>query len=355
MPKQNIEDWTDMRIVDLRSDTVTLPTQEMLEAILHAPLGDDVFQEDPTVNRLQDLAARKMGKAGALLVISGTQGNLVSLLSHTKRGDEVILEATSHIFLYEVGGMAAIGGLMARTIPGRMGVIDPCDVERAIREENIHHPETALICIENTHNSAGGTCWTPSQVKAVYDVAKKHGLKVHMDGARIFNAAVALGVDVREFTRYVDSVMFCLSKGLSAPIGSLVVGDEEFVERARRWRKMLGGGMRQAGVIAAPGVIALEKMVDRMKEDHDNAKVLAEGLAKIKGITVNLETVQTNIVRYDLGGLGMSAREFTSKLGEFGVKALGSGMGIRMVTHRMISQDDIHYTLSVVERIAKHR
>jgi len=349
-----------MKTIDLRSDTVTLPTQEMLEAILHTPLGDDVFQEDPTVNRLEELAAEKMGKEKALLVTSGTQGNLVSILAQTKRGDEVILEATSHTYLFEVGGMSVVGGLMPKPVPGRMGILDPSDVEGAIREKNIHYPEPTLITIENTHNMAGGTCWKPSQIKAIHEVAEKHGMSVHMDGARVFNAAVALNVDVKELTRYVDSVMFCLSKGLSAPIGSLVAGDEELVERARKWRKMLGGGMRQAGVIAAPGIIALERMVDRLKEDHDNARVLAEGLARIRGVSIDLETVQTNIVRYDIAGLGMNPKQFVSKLGEYGVKVIGSGTwgsgtGMRMVTHRMISREDIEYTLSVIERIAEGR
>lgn len=344
-----------MKPIDLRSDTVTLPTQEMLQAIPHTPLGDDVFQEDPTVNKLEELAAKKMGKEKALLVTSGTQGNLVSTLAHTKRADEVILEATSHMYLFEVGGMSVVGGLMPKPIPGRMGVLDPTDVERAIRRKDIHYPEPTLITIENTHNMAGGTCWNPSQIRAVHEVAKKHGISVHMDGARVFNAAVALSVDVRELTRRVDSVMFCLSKGLSAPVGSLVVGEEGFIERARKWRKMLGGGMRQAGVIAAPGIIALERMVDRLREDHENARVLAEGLARIRGVSINLESVQTNIVRYDIAGLGMDSKRFTSKLDGYGVKALGSGTGIRMVTHRMISGDDIEYTLEVVERIAKGR
>ena len=344
-----------MKIIDLRSDTVTLPTQEMLQAIFNAPLGDDVYREDPTVNKLEELAAKKMGKEKALLVTSGTQGNLVSVLAQTKKGDEVIMEATSHIYLTEVGGMSVVGGLMPKPIPGKLGILDPTVLEGAIREKNIHYPEPTLVVIENTHNMAGGTCWNPSQIKAIHEVAKKHGMNVHMDGARVFNAAVALNIDVKELARYVDSVMFCLSKGLSAPIGSLVVGDEEFIERARKWRKMLGGGMRQAGVIAAPGIIALEKMVDRLKEDHDNAKALAEGLARIRGIFIDLETVQTNIVRYDIAGLGMTSKEFVAKLGKCGIKTSGSDTSIRMVTHRMVCRSDIDYTLRTIEKIAKER
>ena len=342
-----------MKIIDLRSDTVTLPTQEMLEVALKVPLGDDVYEEDPTVNKLQELAAKKMGKEKAVLVTSGTQGNLVSILSHTKRGDEVIVEATSHVYINEVGGMSAVGGLFPRPIPGKMGVLDPDVVEKAIREKNIHYPEPSVISIENTHNSAGGTCWKPSQIKAVAEVAKKHGMSLHMDGARIFNSAIAQNIDVKDMTRHVDSVMFCLSKGLSAPIGSLVVGSEEFVERARKWRKMLGGGMRQAGVIAAPGIIALEKMVDRLREDHENARALAEGLAQIRVIAIDLAAVQTNIVRYDIAGTGMDANQFIAELDKNGIKTAGSRTNIRMVTHRMISREDIDYTLKTVERLFK--
>lgn len=343
-----------MKSIDLRSDTVTLPTQEMLHAILKAPLGDDVYQEDPTINKLEELTARKVGKEKALLVTSGTQANLVSTLAQTTRGDAIILEATAHMYLFEVGGISTIAGLLPKTIPGSMGVLDPKTVERTIRAKNIHNAEPTLIAIENTHNMAGGTCWRPSQIKAIREVAEAHGMRVHMDGARVFNAAIALNVDVKELTRHVDSMMLCISKGLSAPIGSLVVGDEEFIERARKWRKMLGGGMRQAGVIAAPGIIAIEKMVDRLKEDHENARRLAEGLAKIHGISINLQTVQTNIVRYNIAGLDIDTERFVSKLAEYGIKTRGSGKDVRMVTHRMISREDIDYTLRIIEKVAKN-
>ena len=250
-----------MRVVDLRSDTVTLPTEEMLEAIRTAKLGDDVYGEDPTVNRLEELAAKKMGKEAALLTTSGTQANLVSVLSQTRRGDEVVLEADAHMYYYEVGAFSALGGLIPRLARGHMGVMSPRDIDAVLRPPNIHFPPTSLICIENSHNRAGGTVWSPSQTKEVFEFAKSRGLRIHMDGARIFNAAVAQDLDVREFTRYVDTLMFCLSKGLSAPIGSLAVGDHEFIDHARRYRKMLGGGMRQAGIIAAAGIVAIEKMV----------------------------------------------------------------------------------------------
>jgi len=341
-----------MRVVDLRSDTVTLPTEEMLEAIRSAELGDDVYGEDPTVNRLEELAAKKMGKDAALLTTSGTQANLVSVMSQAKRGDEVILEAEAHMYYYEVGAFSALGGLIPRLVKGNMGIMTPKDIEAALRPPDIHFPPTSLISIENTHNRAGGTMWTPPQIKAVYDLAKNRGLKVHMDGARIFNAAVAQDLDVREFTQYVDTLMFCLSKGLSAPVGSMVVGDREFINRARKCRKMLGGGMRQAGVIAAAGIIAVEKMVDRLKEDHANAKMLANGLQKV-GVSVDPSRVQTNIVIYDVRGLGIEAGGWVSKLRASGVKANAVDAGrVRMVTHRGIEKDDVEYALSVAQKVA---
>jgi threonine aldolase len=342
-----------MRVVDLRSDTVTLPTAEMLEAMKTAPLGDDVYREDPTVNRLEELAARKMGKEAALLTTSGTQANLVSVLSQTKRGEEVILESEAHMYYYEAGAFSAFGGLIPRLVKGQRGVIAPQDIELNLRPPDVHFPPTSLICIENTHNRAGGTVWTPSQTKAVFDLAHKRGLKVHMDGARIFNAAVAQNIDVKELTQYADSMMFCLSKGLSAPIGSLAVGNKEFIDNARRYRKMLGGGMRQAGVIAIAGIIAIEKMVDRLKEDHSNAQTLAKGLTSIEGISLDLSQVQTNIVVYDVSGLGITSEKWITKLNESGVKTGPlDGRRVRVVTHRGIEKEDIEYTLGVSEKVA---
>ncbi|MEM1606756.1 MAG: low-specificity L-threonine aldolase [Candidatus Bathyarchaeia archaeon] len=342
-------------IIDLRSDTVTLPTEEMLEAIRNAELGDDGYREDPTVNRLEEMAAKKMGKEAALLVPSGTMANLVSLMSNTKRGDCVILEAESHIYWYEVGGLSAIAGLLPWPIKGHMGALDPKDVEAAIRPKNIHFPDTTLICIENTHNRAGGTIIKPQQIEALSKVAKEHGLKLYMDGARIFNAAVALKVDVREFTRHVDNLMFCLSKGLSCPIGSLVVGDSDFIERARKIRKILGGGMRQAGIIAAPGIIALEKMIDRLEEDHVNARILAEGIVKIDGLYVDLNRVQTNIVLVDVSGLGVDANTFIAELKKRGLLAsYHSKTIVRMVTHYGIVREHIEKALSMIEDATKY-
>jgi threonine aldolase len=340
-------------IIDLRSDTVTLPTEEMLEAIRHADLGDDVFGEDPTVNRLENMAAEIMGKEAALLVTSGTQANLISLMSNTKLGQLVILEAESHIYWYEVGGVSMIAGLLPWPLESGMGALEPADVEAAIRPKNIHFPEPALVCVENTHNRHGGTVVTPEQIRGISEVALRQGLKLYLDGARIFNAAVALNVDVKEFTRYVDNLMFCLSKGLSCPVGSLVVGTREFVEKARKLRKVLGGGMRQAGIIAAPGIVALEKMINRLKEDHVNARRLAEGLARIDGINVDLSRVQTNMFCFDIGDLGIEDDLFLSKLKEEGVLALTLAKNkVRMVTHRGIEKSHIEKTIAVIESIS---
>ena len=340
-----------MHVIDLRSDTVTLPTEEMLEAMRGAELGDDVYGEDPTVNRLEELAAEKMGKEAALLTTSGTQANLVSVMSQTKRGDEVILEREAHLYYYEVGAFSILGGLVPRLVKGNAGVMAPEDIEGALRPPNIHFPPTSLVCIENTHNRAGGAMWTPIQTKAVYDFAKSRGLNVHMDGARIFNAAVAQNLDPREFTRNVDTLMFCLSKGLSAPIGSLAVGDQDFIDRSRKCRKMLGGGMRQAGIIAAAGIIAMEKMVDRLKDDHANAKMLANGLARL-GVSVDPSQVQTNILIYDVSGLGIDADGWVSKMSEYGIKTGAVDANrVRMVTHRGIEKDDIESTVGVAEKI----
>jgi len=339
--------------IDLRSDTVTLPTEEMLEAIRHAKLGDDVFREDPTVNRLEAMAAERMGKEAALLVTSGTQANLVSLMSNTKRGELVILEAESHMYWYEVGGISAIAGLLPWPLKSQFGALDPKTVEAAIRPKNIHFPEPSLVCVENTHNRHGGTVTTPQQLQARNTVATAHGLRLYMDGARIFNAAVALKINVRELTRHVDNLMFCLSKGLSCPAGSLVVGTREFVDKTRKVRKVLGGGMRQAGVIAAAGIVALETMVDRLEEDHVNAKRLAEGLAKVKGVAVDMERVQTNMVLYDVSGLGVADDVFLSKLKEKGVLALTTAKNKgRMVTHRGIEREHIEKAVAAVANVA---
>jgi len=340
-------------IIDLRSDTVTLPTAEMLDAIRHAELGDDVFGEDPTVNRLEKLASERMGKEAALLVTSGTHANLISLMNNAKPGELVILEAQSHIYWYEVGGVSLIAGLLPWPVESRLGALDPEDVEAAIRPPNIHFPKPSLICLENTHNRHGGTIIKPDQIKTVSEVAQTYGLKLYLDGARIFNAAVALRVDVKEFTKHVDNLMFCLSKSLCCPIGSLLVGTSEFIEKSRKLRKVLGGGMRQAGIIAAPGIVALERMIDRLEEDHRNAKRLAEGIAKIEGVQIDLSCVQTNMVCFDVSGLGVSDDSILSKLKQKGILALMVAKNkVRMVTHKGIEKEHVEKAIAAIESIS---
>ncbi len=342
-----------MRIVDLRSDTVTLPTLEMREAMYRAEVGDDVYGEDPTVNRLQEMAAERMGKEAALYVASGTMGNLVALLTHCGRGDEFIVGDLAHTFLYEAGGSAALGGIHPHPVPNQPdGTLKLSDVEAAIRPENIHFPRTRLICLENTHNRCGGVALTPEYTRAVCELAHRYGLAVHLDGARIFNAAIALGVDVKELTRDVDSVMFCLSKGLSAPVGSVLCGSGDFIAEALRIRKMVGGGMRQAGVIAAAGIVALERMVNRLAEDHDNARRLAEGLAEIPGISIDLDRVQTNIVIFELTSPRLTSGELVAKLNERGVKLLAMGGNcLRAVTHYGITAEDVEAALEAIRKV----
>jgi threonine aldolase len=341
-----------MKFIDLRSDTVTLPTKEMIESISQAELGDDVSREDPTVNRLQELASKTFGTEAALLVTSGTQGNLVSVLAHCLPGDEVILESEAHLYFYEVGGMSAVGGVIPRLIKGHHGTFTGAQVMAAARGRDLHFPVSRLVEIENTHNRAGGTCWKPSQVAEVAKVAHELGMKVHIDGARIFNAAVALDVSVSEYARHVDSIQFCLSKGLCCPVGSMVVGSEEFIETARKKRKMLGGGMRQAGVIAAPGIVALTSMVSRLREDHDNAKKLAGALSMLDRIHIDLSTVQTNIVIADVSRTGLTEQEFHDQALAKGlaVSTFGPNL-VRFVTHHGITAPDIDRAVSIVEDI----
>jgi threonine aldolase len=340
-------------IIDLRSDTGTLPTQEMLEAIRYAELGDDVYHEDPTVNRLEEMAAEKMGKEAALLVTSGTQANLISLMSNTNRGELVILESESHIYWYEVGGISTIAGLLPWPLKSLTGALDAEEVKAAIRPQNIHFPKPTLICLENTHNRHGGTIIKPDQIKTVSEVAQDYNLKLYLDGARIFNAAVALDVSAKKLAKHVDNLMFCLSKGLCCPVGSLLVGTHDFIGRAREIRKVLGGGMRQAGIIAAPGIVALESMIDRLKEDHLNARRLAEGIAKIDKIKVNLDWVQTNMVYFNIEDLGIKADFFISKLIQKDILALAlTDKEIRMVTHKNIEKKDVEKTIGIIETLA---
>lgn len=339
-----------MKTIDLRSDTVTLPSEAMRDAIRRAELGDDVFGEDPTVNRLEQMAAERVGKEAGLLVPSGTMGNLASILTHCGRGDEVILGDRCHTFLYEAGGISALGGIHPHTVPNQPdGTLRLEEIEAAIRPDNVHFPRTRLICLESTHNRCSGAVLTSEYMAEVGDLARRHGLAVHLDGARIFNAAVALNVDARELARHVDSLSFCLSKGLAAPIGSVICGSKAFVAEARRTRKILGGGMRQGGIIAAAGVVALETMIDRIHEDHANAGRLAQGIARIEGLSIDPARVQTNIVYFDVVGEGASAETLVKKLAERGLKILSVGpRRLRAVTHYGITAQDIDRAISAL-------
>ena len=343
-----------MRTIDLRSDTVTLPSDEMRQAICRAELGDDIFGEDPTVDRLERMAAERLGKEAALLVPSGTMGNLASVMTHCGRGDEVMLGDLSHTFLYEAGGISALGGIHPRTIPNQPdGTLRPADIEAAIRPEDVHFPPTRLICLENTHNRCGGAPLTPAYTAEVADLARRHGLAVHLDGARIFNAAVALDVDVKRLTEPVDSLSFCLSKGLAAPVGSVVCGGEDFIRRARHIRKMLGGGMRQAGIIAAAGIVALDGMVDRIREDHENAARLARRIAEIDGLSIDPSRVQTDIVYFDISRRDLTGGELVARLAARGVRMLSLGPNrLRAVTHYGITTEDVDRAVSALAEVA---
>ncbi|MCJ2555366.1 MAG: aminotransferase class I/II-fold pyridoxal phosphate-dependent enzyme [Candidatus Thermoplasmatota archaeon] len=339
-----------MGYIDLRSDTVTLPTPAMREAMAAAELGDDVFREDPTVNRLQDRAAEVLGQEAGLLVTSGTQGNLVSLLAQSHPGDEVILEADSHVYNNEVAGLSRVAGLIPRPLPGDHGAFTGKQVEEALRPPNLHFPRTRLLCLENTHNSAGGAVLPLSKQREITEVAEEYGLRVHVDGARIFNAAVALGVPASALTEGVDSLTFCLSKGLSCPVGSVVVGSQAFIEEARRGRKLLGGGMRQAGIIAAAGLVALDTMVDRLVEDHETARLLAKAVDGLPGLGVDLDSVQSNIVLFNVGGLGTTSAEFAAELHERGLGVTTKGANlVRCVTHRGIEGEHIEGAIEILE------
>ena len=339
-------------IVDLRSDTLTLPTPEMREAMARAEVGDDVWGEDPTVQRLEALAAERLEKEAGLFVTSGTQGNLVSVIAHTRSGQEVVLDLDSHIYNYEVAGAATAAHVQMRPTKTARGFLSPEQVREAIRPANIHLPETGLVCIENTHNRHGGTCCTPEEIGAVAAVVHEAGVPVHLDGARLFNAAVALGRPAAVFARPVDSVTFCVSKGLGAPVGSVVCGSAEFIGRARRVRKMLGGGMRQAGIIAAAGIVALERMVERLAEDHANARRLAEGLATLSGLQVDLSSVQTNIVilRVDRGPAATEELVKGCAARKVKVHAMGPA-AIRCVTHKDVDGEDITRALEAFREL----
>jgi len=346
-----------MRIIDLRSDTITRPTPAMRRAMAEAEVGDDVFGEDPTVNRLEKMSAERLGKEAGLFVVSGTMANLVCLLTHCGRGDEILLGDRSHTFIYEQGGSAALGGVHPRTLSNqRDGTLDLGHIEAAIRPDNIHFPRTRLIVLENTHNRCSGNPLTCEYMRAVGQIARQHGLKIHVDGARIFNAAVALGVDASVLVAEADSVTFCLSKGLAAPVGSVVCGSRDFIREARRARKAVGGGMRQAGVIAAAGIVALTEMVDRLAEDHDNARRLAEGLVDAEGLSVDPGSVRTNIVYMDITKDGLLSAHLAEQLAGEGVLLLPTGpRQLRAVTNYHIARDDADHAVAVIRRVAEGR
>ncbi len=343
-----------MEFIDLRSDTVTKPTPEMREAMAQAEVGDDVYGEDPTVNRLQDLAAQMMGKQAALFVSSGTMGNLTSILAHCQRGDEAIVGNLAHTFLYEAGGSFILGGIHSRQLPNQPdGSMILDDIRAAIRQEDDHFPISRLICLENTHNRCGGTYQSVDYTQTVADLAHEHHLKVHLDGARLFNAAAALHIPAKELAAPADSVTFCLSKGLSAPAGSVLCGTQEFIKRAHRIRKMVGGGMRQAGVLAAAGIVALEKMVTRLEQDHIRARNLADGLRKNRNLILKQGSPATNMVYLDLAdGVEQSAVEIAEELKKFGILTHEvSARGFRLVTHCWIDDRGITQTINAFNQV----
>ena len=340
------------RVIDLRSDTVTKPSPAMRRAMAEAEVGDDVYLEDPTVNRLQNRAAEIFDREAGLFVPSGSMGNLVSIMAQTSRGQEVICEAAGHIYNYEMASMSAIGGVLPRVIPAEDGIMSWDQIGAAIREKSYARAQTALVGLENTHNMAGGTVYPTRLAHEISDNAHRAGIKVHLDGARIFNAATYLGENVAEMTRGFDSVQFCFSKGLGAPVGSMIVGAKEFIERCRVIRKTLGGGMRQVGVLAAGALIALEEGPKRLHLDHENARFLAEGLASLPRIRIKPAKVQTNIVLFDVSETGWTSGEFLRRLSER--KVLGGPVDarrVRMVTHLDIDRSDIEQALRMIGEV----
>lgn len=340
------------KLIDLRSDTVTKPSKAMRQAIAEAEVGDDVFEDDPTVKKLEEMVAELLGKEKALFVPSGTMANEVAIKSWTKPGDEVILEEDSHIYNYEVGAPSVLCGVQLNALKGKRGVLTAQQILDHIRPQDIHIPPTTLICLENTHNRAGGTIYPIEEIKKIRKATKPFGIKMHLDGARLWNATIATGIPLDKYARYFDSVSVCLSKGLGAPIGSVICGSSDFIQIARRNRKMFGGGMRQVGIIAAAGIYAIENNFNRLIEDHRNAKALAQGLSKIPKISVDSESVQTNIVVIDIKKSGMEVAKALEKLKEKNVLAVPFGKTqIRCVTHLNVSRDDIYKALEVFQQI----
>lgn len=340
--------------LDFRSDTVTRPTPEMRRAMAEAEVGDDVYGEDPTVNRLEERAAQIFHREAAIFVPTGTMGNAIAINIHTHHGQEIICEERGHIFNYEMAMAAVFSGCLIRPIPSEDGWLTWADIKKRIAPGIYYKAQTGLVSLENTHNMAGGTIYPQDAADEVCDHAHEAGLRVHLDGARVFNASVAMGKSVAEISKKFDSVMFCLSKGLGAPVGSMLVGSKAFIEKARSIRKALGGGMRQAGILAAAGLIALEKMPLRLKDDHDNAQLLAKGLAEIPGVKIDPKKVVTNILVFDVSGAGMNTADFSRKLAERNVLAAGiNPVQMRMVTHMDVSRDDCQQALDAVRAVCK--
>lgn len=338
-------------MIDLRSDTLTQPTMKMREAIYNASVGDDVYGEDPSINRLEELAADLTGKEDALFVTSGTQGNQLAVLAQTSSGDEIIVEAESHIFFYEGGAISALAGVQPRVVQGLKGEMSPAAVKNAIRSDDIHFPDTSLICLENTHNRSGGSIVSLENMSAIYDLAVNAAIPVHIDGARLFNAVVASNHNLKDFTQYCDSVQICLSKGLGSPVGSILAGKKEVIQKARKWRKRLGGGMRQAGFLAASGIISLTEMVNRLAEDHEKASKLADAIEEMNGLTL-LNRPDTNIVIVNIEKTLQTNAEFLNKLKKEGVLAVSFGEGqIRFTTHYDVSDKDIEHAISAIQRV----
>ncbi|MBA3633502.1 MAG: low specificity L-threonine aldolase [Acidobacteria bacterium] len=345
-----------MKMIDLRSDTITKPTPAMRRAMAEAEVGDDVYAEDPTVNHLQERAAEIFGKEAALFVPTGSMGNQIAVKLHTKAGDEVVIEERGHIFNYEMGTPAVVAGVLIRPVKSQTGsgILTWKEIESALHINQPYYAcPTGLICLENSHNLAGGSVMTAEHCAEICDEAHKLGIPVHLDGARIFNVAAALNQSVAELSKNVDSVQFCLSKGLGAPVGSMLLGKKDFIEEARVWRKRLGGGMRQVGILAAAGLIALEEMPKVLHLDNENAKRLAEGAANLKGVEIDAEKVATNIVIFDVSNADISASEICAKLKEYGILASPFGNSIRMVTHYDVSRENIETTLQAMDKIIR--
>ncbi len=339
-----------MKFIDLRSDTVTMPTDKMRQAMVNAEVGDDVYGDDPTTNKLEKLAAEKVGKEAAIFVPSGTFGNQLALLTHTRRGQEVIVGKNNHIVIHEVGASAVIAGVQLRTLETLNGAMNPMDVKKAIRSDDIHEPETGLICVEEAHGC--GAVVPLETLKQIKEIAEKKSIPVHMDGARIFNAAVSLGVDVKEIAACCDSVMFCLSKGLAAPVGSMVAGSKTFIDKARKNRKLMGGGMRQVGILSAAGIIALEEMSERLYADHENAKYMAEKLQEINGIEIIKDRLDIDMVFFKMAEEIISEKELVEELYEKNIKINGIEDGeYRFVSHIGVTREDIDYLISTMKTL----